>query len=220
MDANDLISLIPFQQTNEEGQITRWQPFLASLANLSSLNVPMQNQQPTYQLDSYIVNQPTDPSLLNIKEFADTFKVVKQKLGRIEVVISDLERRRELIKNTYSDVAKKLIEFFGFSETHEAITSLQKRAYDMVNMLGLDKYYEERDVLLEHYKVAVPLLEQVKKEFFTEDVKASCPICYENNVSNVLLPCGHTLCDNCKQKVVSTCYICRTTVNKITKIFI
>jgi hypothetical protein len=219
MENTDLISLIPFQQSIEEGQITRWQPLLASLTNLNSLNNPIQ-QQPLYQLESYTIDNPIDPSLVNIKEFANKFKDIKHKLTGIEATILDLERRKEMIRNTYSDVTKKLVEFFGFSETHESVMTLKRRAYDMVSNLDLDRYYEERNALLEHYKVAVPLLEEVKNEFFAEEMKASCPICYENNVTHVLLPCGHTLCDNCKKKVLSSCYLCRASVNKINKIFI
>lgn len=53
-----------------------------------------------------------------------------------------------------------------------------------------------------------------------------CVVCLNNNIDTVLLPCGHTGCSTCVEKISSSnsnrrknCFICRSTVSKTQKIF-
>jgi hypothetical protein len=41
-----------------------------------------------------------------------------------------------------------------------------------------------------------------------------CSICVTEKICGVLLPCGHTFCNNCTARQRSQCYICRTTVKE------
>jgi hypothetical protein len=192
---------------------------LASLANLA--NIPSSQIKPNKTLEFFKYDKTIDLSIVNIKEFSDNFKDIKQKLSNIEVVIVDLESKREELLSKYEKVTKILSEFFGFSENMDMFSIIKKTTFDMISKLELEKYYEERTNLLNHYKVAVPLLNQVKDEFFKNSSTISnCPICYEKNITYVMIPCGHTLCEDCKKKIISNCFVCRTPVSKINKIFI
>lgn len=46
-----------------------------------------------------------------------------------------------------------------------------------------------------------------------------CSICTADRICMVLLPCGHTFCNNCGQKQRSQCYICRTTLGEKHRIY-
>lgn len=47
-----------------------------------------------------------------------------------------------------------------------------------------------------------------------------CQICMTNIVDSVLIPCGHSGCDNCLNKCENKCFICRKEINHISKLFI
>lgn len=47
-----------------------------------------------------------------------------------------------------------------------------------------------------------------------------CPVCFSNDVSQVLVPCGHTLCEGCQQQSRSKCPFCRTPTVKSVKFFL
>lgn len=51
-------------------------------------------------------------------------------------------------------------------------------------------------------------------------VKKMCPVCYDNEVCMVMIPCGHTYCDGCsKFDYRAKCHQCRATINSRIKIF-
>jgi hypothetical protein len=46
-----------------------------------------------------------------------------------------------------------------------------------------------------------------------------CSICTTEKICMVLLPCGHTFCNNCGHKQRSQCYLCRTTIQNRSRIY-
>ena len=210
MDLGDFIGFLPINSVNSDNQnITRNLSSLVSLAGLSQ-------QPPSYfKIDKHI-----DPSTLNIKEFSDNFRLIKSKLSEIEIIITTREEKRDEINKIYDEVITHLTEFFNIDEGNCLIDILKNKAYNMIMNLELDKFYEERSKLLEYYKVAVPLLNQVKEEFFKDKKIETCHICYDKPVSYCIMPCGHVLCEDCRKKVIGTCYLCRTPVVKMSRIYI
>lgn len=226
MDYENYVSLVPLQDGEGNGArlIARNLSSLASLANLAGLtspSAPTHHQQNFLSLEHYRMDQKIDPDSLKIKEFAETFKILKTKLKGIEDAIIDLEKKRDTIRSNYEDAYQKLVGFFELSETNPLLTALKQKTVEMVASLNLEKYYEERGSLQQQYRVAVPLLSQVKDEFFGEaKTVPSCPICYEKDIGYVAIPCGHCLCEDCRRKILSTCFQCRTPVLKLNRIYI
>ena len=220
--SDNYISFIPIRNEDSDNHIISRN--LSTLANLASLaNLSQQTQHPAinYSLENYKFEKSIDPATINIKEFSESFREIKTKLKGIETTVSDLEKKRDTIKSVYDDTSKKLVDFFGMSETSEMFAALRNRACEMISRLNLEGFYEERNKLLQHYKIAVPLLSQVRQEFFGNSSNIpSCPICYENDVTHAVLPCGHCICEDCKKKVLTTCFQCRSPVVKINRIYI
>jgi hypothetical protein len=50
--------------------------------------------------------------------------------------------------------------------------------------------------------------------------KYNCTICYDNEVKMCLLPCGHTFCKSCTEKVSTRCFTCNGNVTGKTRIFL
>ena len=69
-------------------------------------------------------------------------------------------------------------------------------------------------------KVIVAGLDEIVKP---EDAqKKMCPICFENEVNTVLVPCGHTYCKGCSENDRSrnaNCPQCRSVINARVKLF-
>ena len=58
------------------------------------------------------------------------------------------------------------------------------------------------------------LVEDTKPQI--EKTGITCPVCYERDVNNVFIPCGHTIYSVCSKKILSqTCIICRNRANII-----
>lgn len=52
-----------------------------------------------------------------------------------------------------------------------------------------------------------------------QDKEPLCMICLEESVMFALNPCGHTFCNNCVKKQLSTCYMCRTGIKDRIRIY-
>jgi hypothetical protein len=46
-----------------------------------------------------------------------------------------------------------------------------------------------------------------------------CPVCMENDINRVLVPCGHTLCLGCSDQIGTKCMTCRATITKVMPVF-
>ena len=47
-----------------------------------------------------------------------------------------------------------------------------------------------------------------------------CPVCFTLDVSLVLVPCGHTLCEGCQAQARGRCPFCRTPTASAVKFFL
>lgn len=49
--------------------------------------------------------------------------------------------------------------------------------------------------------------------------KFQCTICYENEINVCLMPCGHTFCTPCSEKLKKKCFACNGAVTETTKLY-
>ena len=50
--------------------------------------------------------------------------------------------------------------------------------------------------------------------------KYKCTICYDNEVQMCFMPCGHTFCKPCGDKVKTSCFYCNSRVTGKTPIYL
>jgi len=79
----------------------------------------------------------------------------------------------------------------------------------------LDAVAAELDVIRNFIKTGL-------KEFIpSNEIKPNmCIICLDNTISHALVPCGHTLCKECCDKIEEDCPSCRTQMTEVLKIFL
>lgn len=219
MDIENIISFIPVN-SDDNNQRT----FTSALASMFQSNHTQNYPIPpplSYTLDNFKFESTIDTDSLNIKTFSEKFKDIKMKLTNIETIILELEKKKDKLKSSHDEICKKLIEIFGFSPSNDIFAMITNKAHQLIANLELEKYYEERNNLLKYYTIAIPLLEEVKKEFFSDkQTLSNCTICYEKNISYAMYPCGHTLCSECKKKLTNNCFQCRANIIRVNKIYV
>eukprot|EP01121_Diplochlamys_sp_Union-15-3_P019423 TRINITY_DN7319_c0_g1_i1.p1 TRINITY_DN7319_c0_g1~~TRINITY_DN7319_c0_g1_i1.p1 ORF type:complete len:267 (-),score=17.28 TRINITY_DN7319_c0_g1_i1:3-803(-) len=64
-------------------------------------------------------------------------------------------------------------------------------------------------------------IENTDSALKTDSGVSLCKICYNDQISAALVPCGHIYCANCTQKICreNVCPICRSSINKKIEIF-
>ena len=99
----------------------------------------------------------------------------------------------------------------------DAMTAAARPYLDSVlNKIGIEKEYTE---LVEQHKrfavlKSVTILGSVHKT-----PAPTCTICMSKEVSQVVVPCGHTFCEDCCQKQLTACYICRVQIRDKVRLY-
>ena len=55
--------------------------------------------------------------------------------------------------------------------------------------------------------------------FQTQSQVPTCGVCFGEEVSRCLIPCGHTFCQDCADQTRHQCFVCRTPIRRTQKIF-
>ena len=73
--------------------------------------------------------------------------------------------------------------------------------------------------LIEQYKRFAVLKSVVNMGSFQKQGAPVCTICMTKEVSQAVTPCGHTFCDDCTTKQVTSCFICRLQIRDKIRLF-
>ena len=105
------------------------------------------------------------------------------------------------------------------SEGYEALTKATE--------IYLKSAFEENKIeaiyneIIVHLKKIVVLTDAMAsiRQLLNVSTEPMCSICFEDLVSVVSIPCGHTFCNSCGGKQITNCYICRVPVKERNKIY-
>ncbi len=145
------------------------------------------------------------------------------------------------------DFHKKCIEFLSayrqinrnIMNVEEHVEAINSRCEAMIKLIEGLKCESTEDALKdivsnfkEHYKID-EYNEQIGKLYternsmlmtirlFADNEKSLCPLCFEKPVSNFLVPCGHTSCLECYERMKSAvCPFCRCHIDKLGKLYL
>jgi len=75
--------------------------------------------------------------------------------------------------------------------------------------------------IVKHLKKIVILTDAMStiRQMINVSAEPLCSICFQDIVSVVSIPCGHTFCASCGGKQITNCYICRVPVKDRNKIY-
>ena len=92
------------------------------------------------------------------------------------------------------------------------------RAYldSVLSKISIDAEYKE---LVEQYKRFAVLKGVVNVGTFQKQSAPICTICMTKEICQAVTPCGHTFCEECCQKQLTACYICRVQIRDKLRLF-
>jgi hypothetical protein len=121
----------------------------------------------------------------------------------------------------FDDLSKRVqtIILLPPSEGYEGLTKATE--------VYLKAVFEENKIeaiyneIIKHLKKIVVLTDAMAtvRQLLNVSTEPMCSICFEDLVSLVSVPCGHTFCATCGGKQVTNCYICRIPVRERVKIY-
>lgn len=74
-------------------------------------------------------------------------------------------------------------------------------------------------VVVEHYKRFAVLRPIVTLGGIQQAPTIQCKICMAKDVSQAVTPCGHTFCDDCCGRQMTSCYFCRTQIRDRVRLY-
>ena len=111
-----------------------------------------------------------------------------------------------------------LLELDPTAATEDLMQSSEKYLGDIFEKNKIQPIYVE---LVEAYRRFVIFREfvQMMRVVQSNENEPLCTICLENMVTHCLNPCGHTYCEQCLRRQVSSCFMCRAPMTSRIKLF-
>lgn len=210
-------------ELNESNLLLNIQQFSSILAcKLNELK--MHNEQIT-KLHAY--KQDIVDVLIRMKSIEDTYVNMFQKNTFIDLAVTrPMPKAVELLSceyrgnvkldNTTSDLSWVTSIMFMFKD--EYIESMYKTC-EKIDTQILTKLHAITKVTnyINTYKRVLKSCGNVIDHKICN--KFQCTICYENEINVCLMPCGHTFCTPCSEKLKKKCFACNGAVTETTKLY-
>lgn len=133
--------------------------------------------------------------------------------------LSSAEMRLEEKLKRLETLVGRINDFMFLEPTAELEQmSEPARAYldSVLSKISIEVEYRE---LVEQYKRFAILKGVVNVGAFQKQSSPICTICMTKEISHAVTPCGHTFCDECCQKQLTACYICRIQIRDKVRLF-
>ena len=86
----------------------------------------------------------------------------------------------------------------------------------VMDKIGIEEEYGAMTILYMRFALLKGL---VSLSGFQKAPTPTCTICMTKEVSQAVTPCGHTFCDDCCQKQLTACYICRVQIRDKVRLY-
>lgn len=116
--------------------------------------------------------------------------------------------------NSLSDITRFTRSAYLFKDPY--VTSMKEICEK------IDERIETKKEAIDKLNDSINVYKRALKSFETDKIlfgKYKCTICFENEVTHCLMPCGHTFCDACSKKLQKKCFACNGEVKEVTKMF-
>ena len=169
-------------------------------------------------------NLTTKYDIKNVKNTIDTLKkqlaqLHEQKIhlnSKVERYLNKYNNFLESVNSVTENMENLITDFTPQDE------ELSKLIVDRIewyyNKLGIEDLLTQQKTINTEFRF---LSETISK--FSDIVNPSiCQICYLNQVAFYINPCGHTLCESCKNKcnTLKNCHYCRSQLYSFNKLFL
>lgn len=155
---------------------------------------------------------------ISVKEYENKLEKIKSVVTKLFLKLLKLESIVYKLQNKY----KKFVAILKYSislHLDDEIAMINNHIFDYI------KKEQENDNVLEIFKK----YEIIRKQFeFLTNIQlysnaisthVICPICCSNKISIACIPCGHTYCESCGNKLHNICMFCRNEIVNKHKIY-
>ena len=171
----------------------------------------------------------------------DTIDIIEKDFSfNVKTTLSQMQEIREKIiehfvdiKNCESALEKEIgkldtsfqhinhLKKFGISIQEDSLQSdftdnIEKIYEHLLNNSPVKDMYSNYKKLLLKHKYYLKCLQELK----ALSNKPTCPFCLTNDIDTVLIPCGHSCCNQCIMQLGDRCGACRSSINKVQRLYI
>jgi hypothetical protein len=174
----------------------------------------------------------TDSFIKGVKEKHETNKL-NELILKFKSEIYDLYNRRVIKEKEYYDnkleldlLTSKFMDLINYLNVFEtkreinedsSITSLlSDKLKEYSKLITIDPLKKEVDSLNNEMFI----LKESINSYLSIQHPCICSICLEKQIKYFIDPCGHTLCEKCKDQINDSCYYCRTKIIQFKKLYI
>lgn len=172
------------------------------------------------EIEIYKEKYNISDTVLCIETLKKNISTLYQNKIKIDNKIDNSFKKYNDFLQSLSDFTEKMqsvVEIFT-DQDQEFKDTVHDRIEWYYKQLGLEELLNEQKSITNEYNYLLNVIKGLSE--ITNP--CMCQICYTNQVSFYLNPCGHTLCESCKNKyqISKNCHYCRTSINSFNKLFL
>jgi len=161
---------------------------------------------------------------INFENFKESIHTLRTHYSKLNIETFNLEKDITTILKKHDKYYSQIKEIYSKLNDLDGIQShLQKIDTEICNYsknyLNTNKINDKIKSYQKNIK-EINFLKQYLNEINSVAFVPFCQICMSRIVDRVIIPCGHTACQDCLNKCEMTCFICRADVTNINKLFI
>ena len=165
------------------------------------------------EIDLISLEQKLDEFKITCKKYYTDLCLAESTLSKhLEIVDSVNTSCLEFINKLATNLNDEISE--EDTKLKEIVTQKIKQLHDQHQ---IEKLKKERNTALKKFSLLKETLCHVKDLSMLQ----VCPLCWDKQVTHFLIPCGHVLCEDCKEKQFPhiPCSYCRAKPTKFGKLF-
>ena len=161
---------------------------------------------------------------INFDNFKESIYILRNHYSKLNIETFNLEKDITTIIKKHDDYYSQIKDIYSKLNDLDGIQShLQKIDTEICeyskNYLEKNKVNDKIRLYQKNIK-EINFLKKYLNEINSVTFVPFCQICMSRIVDRVIMPCGHTACQLCLNKCEMSCFICRTDVTNINKLFI
>lgn len=161
---------------------------------------------------------------INFDNFKESIHTLRNHYSKLNIETFNLERNIINIIKKHDEYYSQIKDIYSKLNNLDGIQShLQKIDTEICeyskNYLKNNKVNDKLKLYQKNIK-DINFLKKYLNEINSVTFVPFCQICMTRIVDRVVIPCGHTACQDCLNKCEMNCFICRADVTNVNKLFI
>lgn len=160
---------------------------------------------------------------INFDNFKETIHILRNHYSKLNIETFNLEKEITRIIKKHDEYYSEIKNIYVKLNNLDGIQSHLQKIDAEICQYSKD-YLKRNNVddkirLYQKNVKQINFLKQYLNEINSVTFVPFCQICMTRIVDRVVIPCGHTACQQCLNKCEMNCFICRTDVTSINKLF-